>query len=141
MDRLRRPRSSSGHAEVIAQGLVDFPDGTFHWQVADGSLATGADPTAVPEAVTFVLADGGVVDVTGTVASYRLGAGEADDAPRILSEAVLSTAGDARRLLDVVDRQRRPDRRGGGDRWKLLPGPRRFTTSICSTTCWRPARP
>ena len=83
-----------GHAEVIAQGLVDFPDGTFHWQVADGIVAIGADPTAVPEAVTFVLADGGIVDVTGTVASYRLGAGEAAMFPA-LSGAVLSTAGDA----------------------------------------------
>ncbi len=88
------PPLAVGHAEVIAQGLVDFPDGTFHWQVADGSLAAGADPTAVPEAVTFVLADDGVVDVAGTVASYRLGAGEAVMLPT-LSTAVLSTAGDS----------------------------------------------
>ena len=79
---------------MIAQGLVDFPDGTFHWQVADGSLAAGGDPTAVPEAVTFVLGDAGVVDVTGIDAAYRLGIGEAVMLPA-LSEALLSTAGES----------------------------------------------
>jgi Bacterial TSP3 repeat len=86
------PPLVSGHAEVVAQGIVDFPDGTFHWQVADGSLAAGADPTAVPEAVTFVLADAGVVDVSAGGNSYRLGAGEAAHLPAF-SEAILSTAG------------------------------------------------
>jgi hypothetical protein len=86
------PPLVSGHAEVVAQGIVNFPDGTFHWQVADGSLAAGADPTAVPQAVTFVLADAGVVDVSAGGNSYRLGAGEAAHLPAF-SEAVLSTAG------------------------------------------------
>jgi hypothetical protein len=88
------PPLAVGHAEVIAQGLVDFPDGTFHWQVAEGRLAADVDPTAVPEAVTFVLADDGVVDIAGTVASYRLGVGEAAMLPAF-SMAALSTAGDS----------------------------------------------
>src|SRR6187200_16382 len=84
------PPLASGHAEIVAQGIIDFPDGTFHWQVADGSLTTGAAPTAVPTAVTFVLGDAGVVDVAGG-APTRLGPGEAMMLPAF-SEALLSTA-------------------------------------------------
>jgi hypothetical protein len=84
------PPLASGHAEIVAQGIVGFPDGTFHWQVADGTLSAGAAPTAVPQAVTFVLSDDGVVDVAGD-APTRLGSGEALMVPA-LSEALLSTA-------------------------------------------------
>jgi hypothetical protein len=73
---LAPPPVASGHAEVVAQGIVGFPDGTFHWQVADGSVTAGAAPTAVPPAPTFVLGDAGVVDVAGGVPA-RLGPGEA----------------------------------------------------------------
>jgi Bacterial TSP3 repeat len=84
------PPLASGHAEVVAQGIVNFSDGTFHWQVADGSLAASTAPTAVPQSVTFVLADSGVVDVTAGGHTYRLGAGEAAHLPAF-SEAVLAT--------------------------------------------------
>src|SRR5262245_7439402 len=84
------PPLASGHVEVIAQGVVEFSDGTFHWQVADGALTAGAAPTAVPQPVTFVLGDGGVVDVANDVPT-RLGSGEAVMLPPS-SEALLSTA-------------------------------------------------
>ena len=84
------PPLASGHAEGVAQGIVGFPDGTFHWQVADGALTAGAAPTAVPQAVTFVLGDEGLVDVTDD-APTRLGTGEAVMLPA-LSGALLSTA-------------------------------------------------
>jgi hypothetical protein len=84
------PPLASGHAEVVAQGIVGFPDGTFHWQVADGNLTAGAAPTAVPAAVTFVLGDTGAVDVAGG-SPTRLGPGEAVMLPAF-SEALLSTA-------------------------------------------------
>src|SRR5262245_26149410 len=87
------PPIASGHAEVIAQGIVGFSDGTFHWQVADGTLAAGAAPTAVPQAVTFVLGDEGVVDVADDVPT-RLGSGEAVMLPAF-SEGLLSTANDS----------------------------------------------
>jgi hypothetical protein len=84
------PPLVSGHAAVVAQGIVGFPDGTFHWQVADGTLTAGAAPTAVPPAPTFVLGDAGVVDVAGSVPA-RLGPGEAVMLTAT-SAAVLSTA-------------------------------------------------
>ena len=80
---------------MIAQGLVDFPYGMFHWQVAGGSSpAAGADPTG-PELgrpATFVFADDGVVYVTGTGVVVPPRSGGAVMLPA-LSGVVLSTAG------------------------------------------------
>ena len=86
------PPVATGHAEVVAQGIVGFADGSFHWQVADGTLTADADLVAVPKSTTFVLAATGTVDVTAGRHLYRLGAGEAAYLPAF-SDALLSTVG------------------------------------------------
>ena len=72
------PPPATGHAEVIAQGIVTFGDGPSHWQLTVAP-ATETDSAIDTTAPTFVVADGPAAVVvsgpTGPVA--RLAEGEA----------------------------------------------------------------
>ena len=132
------PPLASGHAEVVAQGIVGFPDGTFHWQVADGALTAGADPTAVPQAVTFVLADDGRrrrhrrrTRTVSAPARRRC----CRRCPRRCSRRHDGSAS----LLDAVDRQRRRHRRRRRDRRQLHARRRTARCRSWFATCWRRA--
>lgn len=79
------PSPASGHAQVVAQGLVAFPGGEHHWAVASATV-TAAGSALAPTGPTFVLADGpgGVlVGPSGEPPAWRLAPGEAafDDVP------------------------------------------------------------
>ena len=72
------PSPASGHAEVIAQGLVTFADGPAHWTLTVDAVTetVSSIPSAAP---AFLLSDGPaavvVADSTGPLA--RLAPGEA----------------------------------------------------------------
>ena len=90
------PSPASGHAEVIAQGLVTFADGPAHWTLTVDAVTETVStiPSAAP---AFLLSDGPaavvVADPTGPLA--RLAPGEAmfrsGGAPTDLSTAPAST--------------------------------------------------
>ena len=90
------PSPASGHAEVIAQGLVTFADGPAHWTLTIDAVTetVSSIPSAAP---AFLLSDGPaavvVADPTGPLA--RLAPGEAmfrpGGAPTDLSTAPAST--------------------------------------------------
>jgi hypothetical protein len=118
------PPLVSGHAEVIAQGIVDFPDGTFHWQVDKGNLAIADDPVTAPDAVTFVVADAGVIDITGG-AGYQLGTGEAAMLPAF-SQALLSAASDTAEYwaLSIGNAAQTGGEDASGESFTVTAGPR-----------------
>ena len=118
------PPLVSGHAQVVAQGIVDFPDGTFHWQVVGGSLTVADEPSSAPDAVTFVVADAGSVDITGG-ARYRLATGEAAMLPAF-SQARLSTAGETARYwaLSIGNAAQTGGEDASGASFTLDAGPR-----------------
>ena len=79
------PSPASGHAEVVAQGLVAFSGGEYHWAVTTATATAGASALGTTGPV-FVLADGpgGVlVGPSGEPPAWRLAPGEAvfDDVP------------------------------------------------------------
>jgi Bacterial TSP3 repeat len=90
------PSPASGHAEVVAQGLVTFADGPAHWTLTIDAVTetVSSIPSAAP---AFLLSDGPaavvVADSTGPLT--RLAAGEAmfrpGGAPTDLSTAPTST--------------------------------------------------
>jgi hypothetical protein len=72
------PPAAGASAEVIAQGLVTFGEGEFHWEVA--TLAVGQTPAPVgSEAAGFLLSRGPVAVLVSApgFATWRLGADEA----------------------------------------------------------------
>jgi hypothetical protein len=72
------PPAAGAAAEVIAQGIVDFDEGEFHWALA--SFAINQTPMAInSESPSFLLAGGPVALLVSTTecACWRLGAGEA----------------------------------------------------------------
>ena len=72
------PSPASGHAAVVAQGLVSFADGEHHWELTTATV-TATHTLDVPGA-TFVVADGPgglLVGPTGEPPAWRLAAGEA----------------------------------------------------------------
>lgn len=74
---------ASGHAEVVAQGIVSFGDGPWHWQLASGSV--GRDAAALDTAHPgFVVAGGPGAVVVGSADGpiARLAAGEGLFLPR-----------------------------------------------------------
>jgi Bacterial TSP3 repeat len=119
------PPLVSGHAEVVAQGIVDFPGGTFHWQVAERNLATADGPTVAPDAVTFVVADAGIVDISGGGARYRLATGEAAML-QAFPPKLLSTAGDSAEYwaLSIADAAQTDGVGASGANFTLDAGPR-----------------
>ena len=73
------PSPASGHAEVVAQGLVRFSGGEHHWAVTT-AMVTAAGSALGTTGPTFVLADGpgGVlVGPSGEPPAWRLAPGEA----------------------------------------------------------------
>ena len=79
------PSPASGHAEVVAQGLVAFSGGEHHWEVTTAT-ATAAASVLGTTGPAFVVADGpgGVlVGPSGEPPAWRLAPGEAvfDDVP------------------------------------------------------------
>lgn len=72
------PSPATGHAAVVSQGVVDFADGEFHWQLT--SVPVTATPTPIEgSAPTFVVASGaGSIVVDGGAGPVaRLAPGEA----------------------------------------------------------------
>lgn len=72
------PSPASGHAAVVAQGVVTFADGPFHWQIA--SVPVTASPLSIDaSSPAFVVAEGpGAVVMSGAAGPHaRLSAGEA----------------------------------------------------------------
>ncbi|MET0908958.1 MAG: hypothetical protein ABWZ99_05765, partial [Ilumatobacteraceae bacterium] len=72
------PSPATGHAQVIAQGLVTFGDGPLRWQLQQSPAST--TPVLIDtSAATFIVSDGpGAVVVSGDAGPLaRLAAGEA----------------------------------------------------------------
>ena len=64
------PAAASGarvRAQFVAQGVVDFPTGTFQWRVTENTLVGDAEPTPAPDPVTFVVSSSGTVDIRGAL--------------------------------------------------------------------------
>ena len=72
-----QPSPANGHAQVIAQGLVNFGEGSYAWTLGEISVETTEHLWAT-ETATFLLAGDGAVHVHGTEGTWvRLAAGEA----------------------------------------------------------------
>ena len=73
------PSPASGTAQVIAQGVVDIPDGDLRWQVTDGTAPPPANATESRSDLGFLIVDSGVLLAEDVTASeqHRLPAGEA----------------------------------------------------------------
>ncbi len=83
------PSPATGHAQVIAQGLVNFGDGPYSWTLGEIEVETTEHMLAV-ETATFLLAGDDSVHVHGTEGtSVRLAAGEAMFRPAGSTAAVL----------------------------------------------------
>jgi hypothetical protein len=67
----------SAHGAVVAQGVVDLPDGTPQWRVGQNRLTAAGEPADLPAGLHFVLAEAATVDVSTDELVYRLGSGEA----------------------------------------------------------------
>ena len=81
----RRP---TGHAQVIAQGVVSFGEGAYAWTLGEIGVETTEHPL-VAETATFLLAGDGAVHVHGTEGTWvRLAAGEATFRPAGSTAAV-----------------------------------------------------
>lgn len=50
-------------AEVIAEGTVYFPDGTFHWRGFETAVEAGAEPAQAPEPFSIIVITEGTVSV------------------------------------------------------------------------------
>ena len=72
-----QPSPANGHAQVIAQGLVNFDEGPYAWTLGEISVET-TEHLLEAETATFLLAGDGSVHVHGTEGTWvRLAAGEA----------------------------------------------------------------
>jgi uncharacterized surface protein with fasciclin (FAS1) repeats len=94
------PSPASGHAEVVAQGLVAFSAGEYHWAVTTATVTAAASALGTTGA-TFVIGDGpgGVmVGPSGGPPQWRLAPGEAlfDD---VALDARTVAAADAAAIL------------------------------------------
>jgi hypothetical protein len=96
------PPEAGASAEVIAQGIVAFGDGEFHWTAA--SLAINQAPMAVgSESPWFLLAGGPVALLVSTAdcACWRLGPGEAVFRPAGAASTVSAVADGAAGLTTI----------------------------------------
>ena len=82
------PSPATGHAQVIAQGVVIMGGGAYAWTMGEIGVETTERPL-VAETATFLLAGDGAVDVRGAEGtSVRLAPGEATFRPAGSSAAV-----------------------------------------------------
>jgi len=71
------PSPATGHAAVVAQGVVAFTDGPLHWEIAHHDLVAGATPAPIgATAPYFLVADAGAAVVAVGDSLTRLAAGE-----------------------------------------------------------------
>ena len=93
------PSPASGHAQVIAQGLVNFDDGPYAWIRTEVSVETTARQFPA-ETATFLLADDSSVHVHGAEGTWvRLAAGEATFRP---AGSTAALRGDAPATLEAI---------------------------------------
>lgn len=73
------PSPASGTAQVIAQGVVDIPDGDLRWQITEGTAPPPANATESKSDLGFLIVDSGVLlaEAVATNEQHRLPAGEA----------------------------------------------------------------
>src|SRR6188472_2300104 len=58
------PSPAAGHSEVVAQSVIEFDGGAYHWAVAHESVASDAGDLAwVAGGPSFLVASGGVLVV------------------------------------------------------------------------------
>lgn len=89
-------------AEVIAEGTVYFPEGTFHWRSFETELEAGGEPSQGPEPFSIVVVTDGILAV-GEGPSIPVPAGGAlmiEQEPR---PWLSSTDGAAYRTLQIFD--------------------------------------
>ena len=83
--------AASDHAQVIAQGVIDFPAGQFAWSpTQEQAAATGTEVD--PQGSQFILADSGDLLVSNGIGRSLLAPGEAVFDPRSLP-ATLTAVG------------------------------------------------
>ena len=73
------PSPASGTAQVVAQGVVDIPDGDIRWQIAEQSAPPPANATGSRSDLGFLIVDSGVLlaEDLATGEQQRLPQGEA----------------------------------------------------------------
>jgi hypothetical protein len=111
------PPEAGASADVIAQGIVEFGDGDFHWTVA--TLAINVTPMAIgSESPSFLLAGGPVALLVSTAdcACWRLGPGEAVFRPAGSGSTVGAVADGAAGLTTITVA-------AGGGAGAFTPGP------------------
>lgn len=88
------PSPASGHAEVVAQGVVAFDAGPVHWLVATDPIGT-TDTDVDDSAPAFVMAPGpgSIVVSDGATPIARLAPGEATFRPAGVATTVRTLAG------------------------------------------------
>jgi len=73
------PSPASGTAQVIAQGVVDVPDGELRWQITEETAPPPANATESTSDLGFLIVDSGVLlaEDVATGEQHRLPPGEA----------------------------------------------------------------
>ena len=79
------PSPASGTAQVVAQGVVDIPDGDVRWEITERSAPPPANATESRSDLGFLIVDSGVL------LAGNLGSGEQQRLPQ--GEAMLTVAG------------------------------------------------
>jgi hypothetical protein len=80
------PSPASGTAQVVAQGVVDIPNGDIRWQIAEQSAPPPANATGSRSDLGFLVVDSGVL------LAEDLATGEQQRLPQ--GEAMLTLSGD-----------------------------------------------
>ena len=131
---------ATGHAEVVAQGIVGFPDGTFHWQVADGTLTAESRPRRRAGVRRRSCSPTtGVVDVTAgrrlLPSRRRRGSVRSRRSPTHSCRPSVPAPATGRCRSPASPTPAGPERRATASPW--TPG---SVMSMWSATCWRAAR-
>ena len=73
------PSPASGTAQVVAQGVVNIPDGDIRWEITERSAPPPANATESPSDLGFLIVDSGVLlaENADTGQQHRLPSGEA----------------------------------------------------------------
>ena len=74
------PSPAAGHSEVVAQSVIEFDGGAYHWALVHESVEPDAgDVALVPGGPSFLVASGGVLVIgdAGGTGQVRLASGEA----------------------------------------------------------------
>jgi hypothetical protein len=101
------PSPASGTAQVVAQGVVDIPDGDIRWEITERSAPPPANATESRSGLGFLIVDSGVLlaENLATGEQQRLPQGEALLTPGDLEQLLTALGSDpaAYRSLSLVD--------------------------------------